>query len=495
MKKNVFGLLLACLPCFLAAQSVALDSTFGVNGKTITGLFGLSGNTYGTDFATLPDGKIIIGGRLNELVGLEKYDNSGVLDEKYATAFIESDALETSVCIQQDGKVLLLGENPNDFSTFVIRIDTMGKFDETFGNGGVAQTFESHFLAHNIYSQSDGKAVVFGDEWTNFSSFSAIRLLGDGTLDPSFAVNGKLSIDLPGYNHEVPIAMLEQPDHRLLFAGSIGYPSWNVFLVRVHPDGSLDSSFGNNGILIDSIQGYSNAYALALQPDGKIVVVGDSGPNYQATVVRYNSDGTRDLNFANQGFRYLPEANEGVGVAIRPDGKIIALCWDNDNSLGNLVLAQLLPNGQKDGSFGNNGIFRVIDAGMRPRALSLIGNKATVSARKPTGTTQKRLFRFLLDLNVGTLNPSDPDPTLWVYPNPIVEQFTLEFGLAQAGQVSAYLTDIQGKRVQSFAHNQVFEPGEHALALSCPSHLPAGNYILSLEISGKKMTSVQVTKK
>ncbi len=495
MKKIALVLLLACSSCFLSAQSVALDSTFGTNGKIITGLYGLSGNTYGTDFATLPDGKIIIGGRLNERVGVEKYDNAGVLDEKYATAFIESDGLETSVCVQQDGKVLLLGENPDDFSTFVIRMDTMGKFDETFGNGGVAQTFESHFLAHNIYSQSDGKVVVFGDEWTNFSSFSAIRLLGDGTLDPSFAVNGKLSIDLPGYNHEVPIAMLEQPDHRLLFAGSIGYPSWNVLLVRTHPDGSLDTSFGENGILIDSIQGNSNAYALALQPDGKIVITGDSGPNYHATVVRYNSDGTRDLDFANQGIRYFPEANEGVGIAVRPDGKILTVNWDNDNSLGNLVLAQLLPNGQRDVSFGNNGIFRVIDPGMRPRALSLTGNKATVSARKPTGTTQKRLFRFLLDLTVGTLNPAEPNPTLWVYPNPIVEQFTLQFGLTEPAPVSVHLFDIQGKLVQHLVQNQSFEQGEHALNLSCPGHLPAGNYILTMEAAGKKMTSIQIIKK
>ncbi|MBK6993530.1 MAG: T9SS type A sorting domain-containing protein [Lewinellaceae bacterium] len=282
----------------------------------------------------------------------------------------------------------------------------------------------------------------------------------------------------------------------MIFVGSIGYPVWNIFVVRIHPNGALDYTFGEGGIVIDPIHGNSNAYALALQADGKIVLAGDTGPDNQAIVVRYHGDGSRDNYFGEQGVQYIPEANEGVGIAIRPDGKILTANWSSNAALGNLALAQLLPNGQRDLTFGINGVFKMIDPGMRPRALSLQGNKATVSARKLTGVTFKQIFRFLLDLNVGVLSPSVTNvPNLLVYPNPIAEQFTLQFGLAEPAPVSVHLFDMQGKLVQNLVQNQSFERGEHMLSLSCPGHLPAGNYVLTLEVAGKKMTSIQIMKK
>ncbi|MBC7776148.1 MAG: T9SS type A sorting domain-containing protein [Phycisphaerae bacterium] len=496
MKKIALCLTLVGIAGFLSAQTLGLDAIFGVNGKVVTGLNGISGSPYGIDFVGLPDGEIMIGGSLADYVGLEKYDNAGALDPMFSTSLIASDGLEVGVAVQKDGKVLLAAENPVGLSTFVARMDAFGKLDPSFGNGGIAQTSVTHFWVHNVFVQSDGKVVVFGDEWTNFSSFSAVRFLSNGTLDSSFATNGKLSIDLPDYTYEVPIAMLEQPDHKLLFVGTIRYFTGNVLLVRINPDGTRDDTFGEGGLVIDPIEGNSSAYALALQPDGKILLTGDTGPNPQAIVARYLSDGTRDLGFGNEGVQYLPELYEGVGIAVFPDGKILTANWSTNATLGNLALAQLLPNGQRDQAFGDNGVFRIINPGMHPRALSLIGNKATVSARKLTGTNQKQLFRFLLDLNVGTLNPNNSvEPSLWVYPNPIAEQFTLKFGLTQKEQVGIHLFDMNGKQVQSFVQNQSFEQGEHEINLFCADHLAAGNYALSLEVAGKKLSSIQIVKR
>ncbi len=496
MKKNPLCLMLALFPGILAAQSVTPDAAFGLNGTVVSGLYGMSGHPLGIDFAVLPDGKTILGGSRNGTVGLEKYDNTGALDLSFSTSLLESDGLEVGVSGQKDGKVLLVSENAHSLSTFVARMDQFGHLDPGFGIDGIAQTFVSHFLAHNVAEQQDGKVLVFGDEWTNFSSFSVLRFLSDGTRDASFATNGKLSIDLPDFAHEVPVAVAEQGDHKLVFAGSIGYPTWNVLLVRINPDGTRDATFGDYGVVIDSIKGSSDAYALAIQADGKIVVSGTTNLPAEAFVARYNTDGSHDLGFGGNGVQYLNKANEGIGVAVKPDGKILTANWSSDNNLGNLVLAQFLPNGQKDLSFGENGIFRMIAPGMHPRALSLVDNKATVSARKLTGTTLKQLFRFILDLNVGTLHPDEePVPSLWVYPNPIAEQFTLEFGLKQQEHVSIQLFDMNGKQVQSFIQNQPFEQGEHSIQLSCADQLAAGDYVLTLEVAGKRMTSIQILKK
>jgi len=496
MKKTALCFLLVGFSAFLIAQSVSLDADFGANGKIVTGLYGISGNPYGIDFITLPEGEIVVGGSVGDYVGLEKYGNAGALDTTFSTSLLASDGLEVSLCAQKDGKILMVAENPVGLSTFVARMDVSGNLDPGFGTGGIAQTNITHFFVRNVFVQSDGKVIVFGDEWTSNSSFSALRLHSNGRIDSSFAMNGKLSIDLPDYAYEVPMAMLEQPDHKLLFVGSIGYPNSNIFMLRINSDGTRDNAFGVDGMVIDPIQGNSNAYALTLQPDGKILVAGNSGPINQAIVVRYHGDGSLDTYFGNEGVQYFPELKECIGIALRPDGKILAANWSSNSMLGNIVLAQLLPNGQIDLSFGEEGIFRIIDPGMRPRALCLTGNKATVSARKPTGTTQKRLFRVLLDLNVGVLDPSkSSDLNLLVYPNPISEQFTLQFGLTEKAEVSVHLFDLQGKLVQALVQNQSFENGEHALSLSCPNHLPAGNYILTLEVEGKKRTSIQIMKK
>jgi len=497
MKKTALCFLLAACSVFLAAQSVSLNAEFGVNGKIVTGLYGISGNPYGIDFVGLPNGSVILGGRITGYAGLEKYDIKGALDTSFLNSLVGAAGFEVGVTIQKDGKILLVCENTLGNTALAARFDTLGNLDASFGNGGIAQTFVIHFLIHNIFEQSDGKVVVFGDEYgMNISTFSAVRFLPNGTIDSSFANNGKLTIDLPDYEHEVPVAMLEQPDKRLVFAGSMGHPIWNIFLLRINQDGSRDSTFGEDGMVIDPIHGNSNAYGLALQSDGKIVISGDTGPDNQAIVVRYNLDGTRDTGFGEQGVQYFAEANEGVGIAIKPDGKILSANWVSNSTLGNIALTQLLPNGQRDPSFGVNGVFKIIDPGMRPRALLLIGNKAMVSARKNSGSNLKNLFCFILDLNVGILNSDRPaDPSLLAYPNPIAEQFNLKFGLAKVEQVSIHLFDIQGKQVQSLVQNQVFEPGEHTLSLSCPSDLPTGNYLLTLEVAGKKMTGVQIMKK
>lgn len=132
----------------------------------------------GIDFVGLPDGKIILGGsvRIRHL-GIEKYDNAGVRDTSFSKSFVESDGFEV-VSAQKDGKVLLVSENTVGFSTFAARFDTFGNLDTSLGSGGITQTHVSHFMAHNIFEQSDGRVVVFGDEYgLNSSTFSAVRLL------------------------------------------------------------------------------------------------------------------------------------------------------------------------------------------------------------------------------------------------------------------------------------------------------------------------------
>lgn len=500
MKKIALCSLLTCFSSFLSAQSVTLDSTFGVNGQVNTDLYDPYGNPYGNNIVLLPNGEVTVIGLVLDSTALPvvaKFGADGVLDSSFMQILPNLGDRSSGLADQSDGKFLATGiESASPYRGLIYRINPEGALDPTFGSGGVSMLSVDVFDNIIPMELSTGKTLVYGDEDMLNAGIRlfASRLHANGEVDTDFGENGYFRFDL-GDQKVLITAAIEQPDGKILFAGMA---SWNLFLLRMHPNGTIDLSFGTEGYLIDPMPSGGEAYGIALQPDGKIVACGYGDPSFQPIVVRYHPNGSRDTTFGDQGVVYFSEIGdptEGIGIEVLPNGKIIS--GISSFYANNFYLAQLLPSGERDSSFGINGVYEYLNNDFRARAMSRSANLLAVSGREEAnaGFNKIVLLRFLLDLNVGTLNPAEPDPTLWVYPNPIMEQFTLEFGLEQQEQVSVYLTDIQGKLVQNLIQNKPFEPGKHTLTLSCPSHLPAGNYVLSLDVAGKKMVSVQVTKK
>lgn len=500
MNKITLCLLLTCFSAMLSAQTVTLDSTFGVNGQVNTDVYDPYGNPYGNNIVLLPNGEVAIIGLVLDSTALPvvaKFGADGLLDSSFTQTLPSLGDRSSGLADQSDGKFLATGiESASPYRGLIYRINPEGGLDPTFGSGGVSKIVVKVFDNIIPMELSTGALLVFGDENIPNEGITlfAAHLHSDGKVNPDFGENGYFRFGLED-QYVLITAAVEQPDGKILFAGMAG---WNLFLLRMHPNGTIDLSFGTEGYLIDPMPGGGEAYGIALQPDGKIVACGYGDPSLQPIIARYHTNGSRDTTFGNQGVVYFSEIEdptEGIGIEVLPNGKIIS--GISNFYANNFYLAQLLPNGERDSTFGLNGVYEYLNNDFRARAMSRSANMLAVSGREEanSGFNKIVLLRFLLDLNVGTLNPSEPDPTLWVYPNPIMEQFTLEFGLVQQEQVSIYLTDIQGKRVQSFVQKQIFEPGDHLLSLSCPGHLPAGNYILTMEAAGKKMTSIQIIKK
>lgn len=497
MKKIKICFLLVLGSSFLIAQSVNPDTTFGVQGLVETNLRNLTMNPYGNSMVVLQDGEAVIAGGINEHLKIEKYGNDGVLDNAFTVSLPNISGYSFGLSNQEDGKIIAAGhQRVLPYHACVIRLNINGGMDTTFGIFGIADAFLERVYDWHLLEQSNGNILGYGaQQLSGIDPFLiATRFFADGSIDSTFGENGLFRFNVVSGYEFIPMG-LEQQDGKLVFAGMA---NWQVLLLRLNPDGTKDSTFSKDGILIDSIADRGEAFCLTLQADGKILAGGYSRKSgfIKSLVVRYHPNGDRDSTFGINGvqnFSNFIGNHEVVGIEALPNGKIIMLI--SDFSTQNVTLAQLLPNGQIDISFGSNGIYQYSEKLIRCRSFSSNGNKITVSG-SPISQQKIHLLRFILDLNVGILDPKAPyDPKLWVYPNPISEQFNLEFELTQLAQVSAYLTDIQGKRVHFFGQNQIFEPGEHALTLSCPSHLPAGNYVLSLDVAGKKMTSVQVTKK
>ena len=199
------------------------------------------------------------------------------------------------------------------------------------------------------------------------------RLLSAGALDPTFGAGGKQTVDFGSNFSEAATAAAVQPDGKILVAGyndlqTGGEPGFSV--ARFNTDGSLDSSFnptatptsftGNGKVLftfgLSSIGGVQKANAIALQPDGKIVLAGftDSsgvGP-HDFAIGRLNANGTLDPTFGHNGMQTVDFGydDQATCVAIQSDGKIVVGGFDDGGS-ADFAVARLNPDGSLDTTF------------------------------------------------------------------------------------------------------------------------------------------------
>ena len=178
-----------------------------------------------------------------------------------------------------------------------------------------------------------------------------------GDLDTSFAGNGKKAINFGGTD-EVQ-AVLVQPNGRIVLAGS-GGASTAFCVARLRSNGLLDTTFGTRGKRTIDFGGEDErAFAAALQPDGKIVVVGDSHVQ-QVAITRLNANGTLDTTFSADGKKLFSwgAVSRATGVIVLSSGKLLLGGFSGPEG-GNIQAARLNANGALDTTFGTAGIATV----------------------------------------------------------------------------------------------------------------------------------------
>jgi uncharacterized delta-60 repeat protein len=264
------------------------------------------------------------------------------------------------------------------FASAQMALATDGDLDPTFGIGGMLTTDinRSTDIANAVAVQGDGKLVVVGTTYkqNDFSGedFVLTRYNTDGTLDPTFGRGGKVRTDFPGLA-AVPSSVVIQPNGKIVVAGG-AFPLFtfagNIEVVRYNRNGSLDTSFGDGGIVTTHFPEGSYASDVALQSDGKIVVagtvfvdfvIGDSSDTDFA-LARYNPDGTPDGTFGNGGqvsTDFSGVEDDAFSVLIQPDGKIVAVGSANDPAtFYDFAAARYLSDGTLDTTFGAAGKVR-----------------------------------------------------------------------------------------------------------------------------------------
>lgn len=286
----------------------SVDSSFDSDGTVVTPIG--SGNDYGYDVAIQSDGKILLAGESdngnNIDFALVRYNNDGSLDNTFdsdgivTTPVGSTNDIGQSVAIQSDGKILVAGYsysgNYPDFA--IVRYNSDGSMDNTFDSDGIVTTsVGSSNFGHSVIIQSDGKIVLAGDTYIGGSSyeFALLRYNTDGTLDNTFGSDGTV-ITTISKNEDYAYCAAIQSDGKIVVSGDTynsGTKSFDFALARYNSDGSLDNSFGSDGIVTTPIESSSDlyGYSVIIQPDGKIIIAGDSVKDYYwgFTMIRYDN--------------------------------------------------------------------------------------------------------------------------------------------------------------------------------------------------------------
>jgi uncharacterized delta-60 repeat protein len=304
------------------------DNSFGTDGSVM-----LEGRS--TDVLVLPDGDILTVGYSPAVsFAVQRWNSDGTPHSGTDFTADSPDFKPLFAAVQADGKTVIVGRTitgsqAND--VVFARFKEDGTFDPTFGtNGQVTIDFSSNYEGPGDLLLDDEGRIIYGlmadlPGGGSILEGVVVRLTTDGNLDPSFNGTGRVMLGTV-----TPRSLALQSDGRIMVSGNKGNAA---FLMRINENGSLDSTYGDSGIVLPAFVNQGGFSALALQPDDKAIVTGGlylwPSPGAKLLLTRFNTDGTLDDTFGNNGIITPPDSNIysqwGDNVALDSEGRSIAL--------------------------------------------------------------------------------------------------------------------------------------------------------------------------
>lgn len=475
-----------------------LDPTFDSDGVAR-----INGIDDSRAIAVLSDGSYLAAGDKSSEIGgssvtLTAYTSSGTLRTAYGgdgqteTSFGQnpSDDKGWDVIEQPDGKILVSAStnaqpNGNDFLLF--RFNASGTLDSTFGgDGSVTADFGAWDAAYGtaMALQSNGKIIIGG--WIA-GEFAMTRFNSNGSVDTSFGTNGQVKSDLsPSFSEwrQSKIrALAIQPDGKIVAVGdSRAVSQWegDLAAARYNIDGSLDTTFGGgDGFLYEDLGGDDYASDVAIQSNGKILVAGSDGDD--AVLVRYQTDGTRDSTFGNGGIATSDfssgSEDELLAVALQSDQKIVVA----GNADFDPIVARYTQGGQLDSAFDGDGKVRPGPSDTNFNGTSAkdvrieAGGKIVIAIGRKNGSTPDQVGIARLSAD-GT-----PDSSFGGGDGFIAEDFG-----SDVDEVNALAIQSDGKYLMAgYNQRSSYNYGDVALLRVDPNSVPANdNFVNARALSG-----------
>jgi len=358
-------------PAAAAVSTGYLDHTFSDDGKVLTNV---AGDDTGEAVAVQADRKVVVAGTTHggTDIALVRYDTGGALDPSFdgdgiVITDLSGDDAAFAVAIQADGKIVVGGFTDDGVSAALLRYDTDGTLDTTFGGGDGVATISAGTGAVfvGIAIQSDDSIVAAGmGNFTGFFGGDALvaRFDPSGVPDASFGGGDGITTTKIGFGGFVGDVGLQSDGAIVVVGASLSITgNENMAVLRFGSTGTLDTTFGGDGIVkTDATAGPDSGSAVALLSDGSIVAIGTSGYEY-GLLVGYNDDGTLNTGFGTDGIVQTELGGYGGGFAAgtrQSDDRIVAVgdgtAVNSDGSPG-ILTARYTSTGQLDPTFGRDG--------------------------------------------------------------------------------------------------------------------------------------------
>lgn len=325
----------------------SLDTSFATTGFatiTVTG-------PYDRACAVLiqSDDKVIVVGQADNgnQIGLVRYNANGTLDTGFGTGGIVKRTEGTwygnwtGAVLQSDGNIAVVGQSWDSslvVNSTLVRFSSAGAYVGTWKadfvstywldiGGGTMQEFPLYEGFSAVTAQSDGKLVAVGYASTktvgtnHYTAMTVARFLSNGGLDSSFGSGGKTTISFGTSYSDSAKGVGVQSDGSIVIGGQAasGDGVYDFGLVRLTSAGVLDTTFNSTGKATIHAGGSDNAYAVALQSDGKILI---AGTTTAFAVARFNTNGTVDTGFGMNGVVTVGSGGASA-MTLQSDGKIL----------------------------------------------------------------------------------------------------------------------------------------------------------------------------
>lgn len=504
------------------AQFGTLDTSFGRDGIVITPFTGFDAAVQ--SLLIQPDKKIIAGGSVTKSgttqFSLARYKVDGSLDETFGnlgqaiTNYPELMVM-SSMALQSDGKIIVAGNLYNSsisISRFVlVRYDSNGILDTSFGIDGRVITNISDKLDRiaSILIQSDGKIIASGatSDDATYSDFAMVRYNSDGTLDANFGNNGVVVTSIKAWDYANAITL--QNDNEIIIAGAISKEfdlnlgfDYDFGVSKFDKYGVLDATFGNSGsVIIGTTEANEKAFSVNVLSDGKMVLAGEHhSAKYAFMLAHLLPNGDLDTSFGNNGVVINSLSNEFIeSVAMQIDGKFLITEYHGTGGCcsADIKLIRFLDDGNYDATFGTNGIVTAnfLNENNQANAIAvqddgkiIIGGVSGNQIHSDYG-----LARFNSELALSNPMNITGNNTFSAYPNPVNQTVNLDFNLKESQKLNVDLFNTNGIKVTNLLNNKQFPLGYTSQKIVLPETLSKGVYFLSIS-NGSFISNVKIVK-
>lgn len=496
-----------------------MDTSFGTNGKVITTTL-----HTGPFLLLQNDGKILTFyiTSYSELgnIHIARYNVDGSLDANFGdngnvnTILFVEGATSNLVQLQSDGKILVTGNvhpSGTGYKFGTARYNSIGTLDTSFGDNGYAVTAIGGLDSYGSFSdaiaiQNDGKILIGGSGYsstpaTSSADIAVVRYNSNGIIDTSFATNGKFIYNF-GINNsgqqssDSTHAIKINASGKIIVAGSTNatFPNLlgdNGAIICLNSNGTIDTSFGNNGMKVIDFGLDDGLFNLHITPDNKIIATGRSGVDAinlnKIAMVKLLENGDFDTSFGTNGILVADNHTAGFNDIIfdfnmQDDGKVTCFgaTRNADYSIVNPLLIRYNSSGLLDSTFNGTGYFTSIEN----QAVwygGTIQNDGKILCGGVSGSPQMGFIEryFLTDLSTNTFDNN----IFSVYPNPFTAHISIDIKGMNIENTLLELYDISGRKLMNLdrINTSNFE-------IPLDKNLSKGNYFLKITNENKTET-------